>query len=99
MPLEGVTYGERYYPPPPPSFCMYIVYDGGRSSVVRASGKKSEDHGFDCLAGQGERQFVCPSESTLVQILFVPTPLARYICTARTHIYMLKIPYPSVVKK
>ena len=38
----------------------------GRNSVVRESEFKSEDPWFDPLAGQGERQFLCPSESTLV---------------------------------
>ena len=37
------------------------------SSVVSASKFKSEDPGFDPLAGHGERLFFYPSESTLVQ--------------------------------
>ena len=41
--------------------------NGGRSSVVRASEFKSEDPGFDPLAGQGRAQFFYPSESTFVQ--------------------------------
>ena len=42
--------------------------DGGRSSVANASDKfKSEDPGFDTLVEQGEGQYLCPSESTLVQ--------------------------------
>ena len=36
------------------------------SSVVRESDFKSQDLGFDPLAGQGDIQFFCPSESTLV---------------------------------
>ena len=40
---------------------------GGRSPVVIESEFKSEDPGFDPLAGQGQGQFFCPSESTLVQ--------------------------------
>ena len=37
----------------------------GRSSVIRELEFKSEDPGFDTLAGQGENQVFCPSESTL----------------------------------
>ena len=37
------------------------------STVVSASEFKSEDPGFETLAGQGKEQFFCPSESTLVQ--------------------------------
>ena len=37
--------------------------DGGRGSVVRASQFKSEDPGFDPLAGQGEEQFFYLSDS------------------------------------
>ena len=41
--------------------------DAGRGSVVRDLEFKSEDPGFDPLAGKGgEEQFFCPSESTLV---------------------------------
>ena len=51
---------------------------GERSSVVKASELKSEDPRFDPLAGQGEEQFVCPSESTLVQTCLCLTPLRVY---------------------
>ena len=56
--------------------CFVIVCsaprgDGGLySSVVRASEFESEDPGFDPLAGQGDTQFLCPSESTLVPTCF-----------------------------
>ena len=49
--------------------------------MVIASEFKSEDPEFDLLAGQGEGQFFCPSESTLVQIRLCLTPLRDY----RTH--------------
>ena len=39
---------------------------------------KSEDPGFDPLAGQGEVQFSCLSESTLVQTCLCLTPLRVY---------------------
>ena len=39
---------------------------GGRNSVVSASEFKSEDPEFDPLVGQGEGQYFCPFESTLV---------------------------------
>ena len=42
--------------------------------MVRESEFKSEDRGFDPLAGQGTSPFFCPSESTLVHIFFVPEP-------------------------
>ena len=47
--------------------------DGGRNSQwVERRKFKSEDPGFDPLAGQGDEQFVYPSESTLVETdLFV----------------------------
>ena len=46
--------------------------DGGRSSVVRAAGFKSDDPGFDPLEEQGEGPFFCPSESTLAQTYLCP---------------------------
>ena len=59
----------------------------------RALEFKSEDPGFDPLAGQGERQFFYPSESNLVPD---PPSCARYtVKFVRT----LKIPYPSVIKE
>ena len=55
---------------------------GGRgggvgSSVVRGSGLKSEDPGFDTLVEQGRLSIscFCPSVSTLVQTcMYVPDP-------------------------
>ena len=47
---------------------------GGRGAVVRESEFKSEDPGFDPLAGQDERQFFCPSEAALCADLLVPDP-------------------------
>ena len=35
-----------------------------------------------CMAGQGGRQVLCPSESTLVQVCLCLTPVR--VCTART---------------
>ena len=52
--------------------------DGGRSSVDRQPEFKSKDLGFNPLAGQGEKQFFCPSESTLVQTCLCLTPLRVY---------------------
>ena len=47
---------------------LVVLCDGGRGSVVRKSEFKSEDLGFDpVLAGQGEAQCVCPSDTTIVQ--------------------------------
>ena len=40
---------------------------GGSISVVGELELKSKDPGFDILAGQGDLQFFCPSESTVVQ--------------------------------
>ena len=40
---------------------------GRRSVVVNTLEFNSEDPRFDLLAEQGEEQFFCPSESTLVQ--------------------------------
>ena len=55
------------------------VYGGayGRSSEVREGEFKSEDPGFDPLAGQGDAQFVCRSESTLVEACLGLTPALR----------------------
>ena len=50
------------------------------SSVVRELGFKSENPGFNPLAGQGGRPLLCPSESTLVQTCLCLDP---YVCTAR----------------
>ena len=60
--------------------CDYVSHDcfgedGGRSStVIRASEFKSEDPGFNPLVEQGEGEFSCPSESTLVQTCLCLTP-------------------------
>ena len=51
---------------------------GGRNLLVRAPEFKSEDPGFDPLVGLGERQFFCPSESTVVQTSLCLTPLRVY---------------------
>ena len=47
-----------------------------RGSLVRESKFKSEDPGFDPLAGQGGEHFFCSSESTLVQtcLRLIPPP-------------------------
>ena len=50
----------------------------GGSFVVRASEFKADDPGFDPLAGQGEVQFFCPSESTRVQTCLCLTPIRVY---------------------
>ena len=44
--------------------------------MVRALEFQSEDPGFDPLAGQGEEQFFCPSESKL---------LCRLVCSSFVH--------------
>ena len=49
-----------------------------RSSVVRELELKSEDPRFDPMVGQGEGQFFCPSESTLVQTCLCLTPFHVY---------------------
>ena len=56
----------------------------GCSSVVRGSEFKSEDPGFDLMAGTDGGQFFCSSGSTLVQTCLCLTPL--FVYTARTHI-------------
>ena len=58
---------------------------GGTGDVAQwlQSEFKSEDPGFDPLAGQDEVQFFCPSESTLVQACLC---LAPFVCTAHTQI-------------
>ena len=54
---------------------LYLYYvDGGRISVVTESELKSEEPGFDPLAGQGEEHFFYPSVSTLVQTCLCLTP-------------------------
>ena len=50
---------------------VVVFLGGGRSSVVRELEIKPEDPGFDRLAGQGEGQLVCPSESTLFYYYFL----------------------------
>ena len=45
--------------------------------VVRQN-SNPEDPGFDPLVGQGEGQFFCPSESTLVQTCLCLTLLCVY---------------------
>ena len=79
---------------------VLIRFPGGQTAAAAAAsvptGKhctKSEDPGFDPLAGQGElgTGFFCPSESTLVQTCLSLTPS---MCTAHTQICvqcMLKI--------
>ena len=51
---------------------VYTVTGGGAQWLE--SEFKSEDPGFKSLAGQGEEQFVCPSESTCVQTCLCLTP-------------------------
>ena len=46
--------------------------------MVSASEFKSEDPGLDPLVGQGEWQFFCLSESTLMQTFSCLTPLCVY---------------------
>ena len=61
---------------------------------------KSDDSGFDPLAGQGEGQCVwCvpPSQVFLTQTLFVPETPSR-VGHAPKFVRTLKIPYPSIVK-
>ena len=60
------------------SSVVYIVIDGGCSSVVRESEFKSKDPRFDPLAGQSDEQFLCLSETTLVHICLYSTPLRVY---------------------
>ena len=61
--------------------------DGGCSSVVRESDFRSEDPGFDPLAGQGEGPFSCPSESTLVQTCLCL--IALPVCGTHPNVYAL----------
>ena len=63
----------------------------------RASEFKSEDPGFDPLAGQGEGQFFCPSESTLVQTYLCLNPPRVY--GASTHICALVKDPTSICRK
>ena len=80
---------------------LVTVMDGGRSSVVRASGLKSEDPWFDPLAGKGEGQFVCPFESTVLQACLCLTDPPIRVHGTHPHycVCTLNIPYPSVVKE
>ena len=56
-----------------------LTSDGGHSSVVRVLEFKSEDPGFDPLMGQGQRQFFCPSKSTLAKDeINVPIALSSF---------------------
>ena len=66
--------------------------------MVKASEFIFEDPGIDPMADQGEAQFFCPSESTLVQIGLRLTPPSS-IRHALKFVRTLKIPYPSVVKE
>jgi hypothetical protein len=64
--------------------------DYNPSSMVSVLGFESEDPGFNPQAWQGERQFFCPSESTLVQTSLCLTPLCvsgmyRQICAHNTN--------------
>ena len=64
--------------------CTNLQYDNFNSSMVRESDFKSEDSGFDPLVGQGDGQFFCFSESTLVQTCLCLTPL-RVVPWYRPH--------------
>ena len=52
--------------------------DGGHGSVLSVSEFKPDNPGFDPLAGRGERQCFCLSESTRVQTCLCLTPLRVY---------------------
>ena len=59
---------------------------------------KSEDPGINPLAGQGERQFVCPSESTQeLTCLCLPPPPTPALCAYDTHPKFVRIAHPSVL--
>ena len=60
---------------------------------------KSEDPGFDQLAGKGEGPFLCPSESTLLHNLFMPDPPLCVRHAPKFVVHTLKIPYTSVIKE
>ena len=66
--------------PFPPTTDLNID-DGGGGVVARGWGRRNSNQktrGFAALAGQGEKQFLCPSESTLVQTCLCRTPLCMY---------------------
>ena len=85
---------------------MYIIIDiyaiyWGRSSVVTASEFKSEDPGFNPLAGQGGEgggQLFCPSESALSARLVCACDPPSCVWHVPIRVRTLKTPYPSVVK-
>ena len=79
------------------NFSGWVQKDGGRRSVIRESELKSEDRGFDPLADQDEKHFLCPSESTLVHTCLDLTPLR--VRHSPKFVRTLKIPYPYVVKE
>ena len=57
--------------------------------MVRESEFKSEDPGFEPLAGQGEGQFIfCLSESTLVQTCLCLTPPFMYVYDTRSDLFV-----------
>ena len=58
---------------------------------------KSEDPGFDPLAGHGEEVFLCLSVNSCAN-LFVPDP-PSCVQHALKFVRKLKISYPSVIKE
>ena len=69
------------------------------SVVIESRIFKSPETGFDPLAGEGEQDFFCLYESTLVQTCLCLIPIRVYAGTATKFGHMLKIRYPSVVKE
>ena len=79
-----------------------IHWTGEASSVVQSAVRLTRRPwvpGFDPLAGQAKRQFLCSAESTLVQTYWCLTPIRVSLRHAPTCVRTLKIPYPSVVKE
>ena len=74
-----------------------LLHGGCTSSVVRESEFKSEDPGFNPLAGQGEGQVFLSLRVDSCADLFVPD-LPSCVWHAPKFMRTLKILYPSVVK-
>ena len=75
-----------------PAYFRLVLTKRNAAQWLDSRNFKSEDPGFDPLAEQGERQFFCPSESTLVQTCFAPDP-PFCVRHAPKYVRMLKISY------
>ena len=81
-------------------YCIALYRIVGPSSVVRVSEFKSQDPGFDPSVGLGEGHFFLSLRVNSCADLFtVPPELPSCVQHTPTFVRMLKIPYPSVIKK